>query len=259
MAFNAFIDSECILAFAVACTAGLAVFHVSHGCFGRADPVGEDLGVTIDTFVRLQVELMAESGLASRFRHHVGKNTWFQAPVAFSAVAGCGEHILAVVAGAARFAGGHIFHGEFADHCFIGEDFGVTLVARIGSGVNSVAESRRGEVVDFENNILGGYALVTFGAVTGCGEHVLAVVAGAARFTGGHSIHGEFAHNRFIREDLGVTLFACIGSGVNSVAECRRGEAVELENNILGYHALVTLVTVAGRCEHILAVVAGAA
>jgi len=51
VAFDAFIDSECILALAMACAAGLAIFHIRHGCLGGADPIGEYLGVTIGTLV----------------------------------------------------------------------------------------------------------------------------------------------------------------------------------------------------------------
>lgn len=88
MALDAFIDTKGILALAMARAAGLAVIHVSHGCFGSADTVGENLGVAIGTFVCLQVEIMTERGLAGRFRHHVAERTRFHPLVALGAVVG---------------------------------------------------------------------------------------------------------------------------------------------------------------------------
>ena len=101
MALDAVIDIKGILALAVARAAGLALFHVGHGGFGAADAEGEDLGVTVGTLVGLQVEFVAEGGLSGRFRDHVVDDTRFHAFMASAAVAGGGEDVLAVVAGAA--------------------------------------------------------------------------------------------------------------------------------------------------------------
>ena len=101
MALDAVVSAKGVFAFAVAGTAGLAFFHVGHGRFGSTDAVGEDLGVAVSAFVGLQVELVAEGGLAGRFRDHVVDDARFQAFVALGAVAGRGEDVLAVMAGAA--------------------------------------------------------------------------------------------------------------------------------------------------------------
>ena len=101
VAFDAVINIKGILAFAVAAAAGLALFHVGHGRLGAADAVGEYLGVAVRTLVGLQMEFMAEGGLTGRLRDHIVDDARFQALVALGAVAGCGEDVLAVVAGAA--------------------------------------------------------------------------------------------------------------------------------------------------------------
>src|SRR5512133_1979305 len=98
MALDAVIDIECIFALGMAYAAGLAVFHVSHGRFGCADPVREYLGVAVFALVRLQVEFVTEGGLAGRFWNIVSERTRLHAFVAFGAVAGRGKDIFAVVA-----------------------------------------------------------------------------------------------------------------------------------------------------------------
>jgi hypothetical protein len=129
VAFDAVINIESIFTLAVAGSAGLALFHVSHGGLGRADPVGEDLGVTICTFVRLQVEFVAEGCLAGRFRNHIAERARLHALVAFGAVTGCGKDVFAIVAGTAGFTLGHVIHGGFSHNSFVGERFGVALFA----------------------------------------------------------------------------------------------------------------------------------
>ena len=101
MALDAVVDTKRILAFAVAGAAGFAVFHVSHGCLGAADAVGEYLGVAVSTLVGLQVEFVAEGGITGRFRELEVDDARFHTLVALGAVAGCGEDVLAVVAGTA--------------------------------------------------------------------------------------------------------------------------------------------------------------
>jgi len=60
VALDAVVNVKSILALAVAGAAGLALFHVCHGCLGAANPEGEDFCVAVGTFVGLQVEFVAE-------------------------------------------------------------------------------------------------------------------------------------------------------------------------------------------------------
>ena len=101
VALDAVVSAKGVFALAVAGTAGLAFFHVGHGRFGSANAVGEYLGVAVSAFIGLKVEIVAKGGLAGRLRDHVVDDAGFQAFVALGAVAGRGEDVLAVVAGAA--------------------------------------------------------------------------------------------------------------------------------------------------------------
>lgn len=88
MALDAVINVKGILAFTMTGTAGLAFFHVSHGCLGCTNAVGEKLGVAVFAFVCLQVEFMAEGGFTGRFWNHVAEFARFQALVTFCTVTG---------------------------------------------------------------------------------------------------------------------------------------------------------------------------
>ena len=91
-------------------------------------------------------------------------------------------------------------------------------------------------------------------------KRILALaVAGAAGFAGSHIVHGGFADNSLVGEDLGVAVLAGVGSCMDVMAEGGFGNVFELEHYILGLHALVALGAVTTGGEDVLAVVAGAA
>jgi len=100
--------------------------------------------------------------------------------VALDAVAGCGEDVLAVVAGTARVAFSHIVHGGLADNSLEWEYLGVAVFAYVGSSMDVVAEGGGAHAIEVEHDIPGLHAFVALGAVAGCGEDVLTIVAGAA-------------------------------------------------------------------------------
>ena len=67
MALSAFVlNRECVFALVMTCPAGFSRFHIGHGGFHLAGFVGEDLGVTVNTFVGFRVELVAEYCVSGR-------------------------------------------------------------------------------------------------------------------------------------------------------------------------------------------------
>jgi len=256
---DAVVNVEGVLAFAVTGAAGLALFHVSHAGFGPAYAEGEDLCVAVVAFVGLQMELVAEGGIAGRLRDHVVDLARFHAFVASAAVAGGGEDILAVVAGSARFPLGHVIHGGFADQGLVGECSGVAVLAGICCGMDVVAEGGRGYALDVEDYILGLHAFVALGAVPAGGEYVLAVVTGAARLPFVHIIHGGFADDSLVGEELCVAFLAAVSRSMDGMAEGRGCGALDVENDILGLHSFVAAVAVGGNGKGAFAVVAGTA
>ena len=67
MALSALVlDRECIFALVMTCPTGFACFHIGHGGFYLVGFVGEDLSVTINTFVGFRVELVAEYRVSGR-------------------------------------------------------------------------------------------------------------------------------------------------------------------------------------------------
>src|ERR1039457_2059272 len=74
-----------------------------------------------------------------------------------------------------------------------------------------------------------------------------------------HIAHGGFTDNSFIGEQLGVTVFAGIGLGMERMAEAGRCDALEIENDFFWFHPLVAAVAVAGNGKDFLAVMATAA
>lgn len=92
-------------------------------------------------------------------------------------------------------------------------------------------------------------------AHTGC---IVAVMAGAARFSLFHVGHGGLQRPGLIREDLGVAVGAFIHAEMEVVAECRVS-GIGLEGYGAGLEALVALVAIAGYGECLLIVMTGAA
>jgi len=257
MALDAVISIKGIFAFAVAGTAGLAFFHVGHGCLGAADAVREDLGVAVGALVGLQVELVTEGGITSRLGDHVVDNARLKAFVALGTVTGNRKDIGTIVAGTAGFPFSHVGHGVLSDFSLVGEYPGVAVLAGVGSGVDIMTECGLGHTLELENNILGIQASVTLGAVAGCGKHVLAVVAGTAGFSFSHVGHCGFSDYGTEGEYLRMTLPACESSGVDFMAESCRADTLGFEYDIFWIHAtLVAFITVACYAESLFAVVA---
>lgn len=110
--------------------------------------------------------------------------------MALDAVAGSYESILAVMAGAARFALVHIAHGCLECTGLEREGLGVTVGALVHAEMEFMAE------VCFtgfglEKNVGWFVPLVAFVALAGYRKGVLAVVADAARFALLHACHGR--------------------------------------------------------------------
>lgn len=128
MAFSTFVlNGKSILALVMAESTRLAVFHVCHAGLDHTRFEGENLGVAIGAFIGLQMELVAECGFATGGLP--GYFARFHSLVTFIAVAGRGEGFLAVVAGAAGFALGHIIHGCLAGYTLVRECFGMAVLA----------------------------------------------------------------------------------------------------------------------------------
>jgi hypothetical protein len=156
--------------------------------------------------------------------------------VAFGAVPGRGEDILAVVTGSAGFACCHVIHGEFTYDSFIGEGLGVAIFASVGSGMNGVAKRSRGRVLEFEDNILGFHALVTTVTVGCYSKGPFAVMAGTACSALFHLNHG---HTLFLAGDDLAIMTASAGTAgfgdMDGVAECCFPQALDLERYIEGF------------------------
>ena len=180
--------------------------------------------------------------------------------MALDAVIG-GKGVLALaMASATGLAFFHVSHGGLSASDAVGEDLGVAVSAFVTLQVELMAEGcfsgRLGNhVVDdprFE-------PLVTLGTISGCSENQFAVMTGSAGFALGHVVHGRFANDRLIGEDLGVAVLAGVGSGMDIVTERCRGDTLELEDDILRSQASVAFCAVSGRGENVFAVVTGAA
>ena len=67
MALSAFVlNRKRVFALVMTCSTGFPCFHICHGGFYLAGFVGEDLGVTINTFVGFRVELVTEYRVSGR-------------------------------------------------------------------------------------------------------------------------------------------------------------------------------------------------
>jgi len=82
-------------------------------------------------------------------------------------------------------------------------------------------------------------------------------MATTAGFALGHVVHGGFADNGPIRKKLGMALLTCKGLGVKRVAEGGRGNPLQFETDIGGFHSFMAAVATAGNGEGGLAVMAG--
>src|SRR6185369_589167 len=140
VALDAIFGFEGILAVVAGAAGFTTLIHVAHLGLERTGLEGEDLGVAVGTFVHAQVEIMAEGCITCL---GLEENVARLVPlVALVALSGCGEGVLAVVAGAARFALLHTRHGRLGGAGLVLEYFGVTVRALEHPDMDLVAEYR---------------------------------------------------------------------------------------------------------------------
>ena len=190
MAFPALIlNGKSILTLVMAGSTRLAIFHVCHAGLESVGFEVENLGMTVGTVIGLQVELVAEGGFSAGSLPCYF--TRFHALMTLVAVAGDGKGILAVVAGAAGSAFGHVSHGRLAGYNLVRECFGVAVFARVCLSMEGMTEGCRSCTFERKGNVLGFESFVATVTVGGYREGLLAVVAGSAGFSFLHLIHGD--------------------------------------------------------------------
>ena len=125
MAFTAFIlYREGVFPFVVTGTARFAGFHVGHGHLAGSRLVWEQLGVAVGTLEHLQMNIVAEGGIArGGFK---GDFARLEALVTFCTVC-YGESRLTIVAGTAEFTFVHAVHTDIAATLLHGEQFRVAF------------------------------------------------------------------------------------------------------------------------------------
>lgn len=101
MAHYALINREGVFSLVMAGAAGFAIFHVGHAGIEGAGAVRKDLGMAINTLVSLQVNFVAEAGIAGWFGDLKGDNAGFYSFMALVAVSRGSKGLFTVVAGAA--------------------------------------------------------------------------------------------------------------------------------------------------------------
>ncbi len=178
--------------------------------------------------------------------------------MAFDAVAGSYESVLAVVAGAAGFTLVHVAHGCFERAGFEREDLGVAVGAFVHAEVEFVAEVGLAPI-SLKENVGRLVTFVAFVALAGDSKGVLAIVAGAARLAFLHAGHGRFECACFIGEGFCMAVRAFKHADMNLVAENRISHTFEFEGYFAWLHPFMAVATVAGNSKGFLAIMTGAA
>ena len=164
--------------------------------------------------------------------------------MAFIAITGRSKSIFAIVTNSTGLALCHIIHCKFAYNSFEGEILRVAVLARIGLGMEGMAESGWGSSFDVKGYFLEFEPFVTPFAVTGNIEGHFAVMACAASFAFFHLSHSYRLF--FAGYDLAVmAAFArafCFRN-MDGVAESSVSKALEPISNI-AWFALVAFITI---------------
>lgn len=243
----------------VACAAGSARFHLSHGGRGSALLVFEDLGVAIGAFEHPQMESMVEEGFTEACLP--GKLGRLEARVALTAVTSGGKGILAVMAGAAGFTFFHVGHGVMFGAGPVCKEFRVAIGTLVHAEMEVVAEGGVGNSLDFERHgFRRRHSLVAFAAVAGHRKCLLAVMAGAAGFPLLHLGHGNLPGTDNILVAMAGAAFAAELGDVKLVLEDRISGPLHLEDYWAGLaFVAANAFSVIGNAEGLDAGVAGAA
>jgi len=161
------------------------------------------------------------------------------------------ERGIAVMAGAAGFAVFHIFHGRPVGTTFRLKQIGVAFIATEHVDVSGMRKHHITVILVLVEDIAG----MAGRTVASHAKRSITVMAGAARLTLGHRIHGRMVAVVPRLEEVGMALFAAVHVDMNSVTEHGNTDTLGLDRNITG----VTGDTVAGHTEGLSPVMTSAA
>jgi len=176
--------------------------------------------------------------------------------MAFAAVVLGGEGVFAVVTGTARFASLHAPHADVLYTRLEGEYLGVTVGAFVHAEMEFMAELGFTRIC-LEGDGAGFEAVVALVAVSADGKRILAVMTGTTGIPLVHLAHGEMLGSCLVGECLGMAVLATVHARVDFMTEVHAGNPLDLEGDVLGFHALMAAAAAAGDGEGFLAVMAG--